>query len=243
MKYLGPSFDIHTGGEDNIFPHHESEIAQSEAATGKKFVRYWFHPRFLKVEGKKMSKSLKNFFTLSDIEKRGFSPLALRYLFLTSHYRSPFNFTWRGLEGAQTALDKLYDAVADLESGPGKIDKTEHIKRYVPAKNYRTKFLNAINNDLDTPRAISIVWQIIKDEKVKSVDKKKILINFDKVLGLDLAKIKRAVIPSSVKKLVEKREKLRKAQKWAEADKTRKQIEKQGFKIEDTSGGSIIKKQ
>jgi len=231
MKYLGPTFDIHTGGEDNIFPHHESEIAQSEAATGKKFVNSWFHPRFLKIEGEKMAKSLKNFFTLADIGKKGFKPLALRYLFLTGHYRSPFNFTWKGLKASQTALNKLYEAVSSLKSGIGKVDK-----------NYKNKFLAAINDDLNMPEAISIVWQLVKDRKIKDADKKKTLIDFDKVLGLDLAKIKKLTIPSSIKKLVAKREKLRQQKKWQEADEIRKEIEKQGFKIEDTPRGPIIKK-
>ncbi len=230
MKYLGPSFDIHTGGEDNIFPHHESEIAQSEAAFGKKFVKYWFHPRFLKVEGQKMSKSLKNFFTLADLEKKDFSPLALRYLYMTAHYRSPFNFTWKGLAGAQTALNKLYDEVAGFESAGGKIDQK-----------YKKKFLTAVNDDLNMPQAISVVWQLLKDKKVKDRNKKKILIDWDKILGLDLAKAKKLIVPSSVKKLVEKRESLRKQKKWAEADKFRKQIEKQGFRVEDSANGPVVK--
>ena len=229
MKNLGPSFDIHTGGEDNIFPHHESEIAQSETATGKSFVKYWFHSRFLKIEGQKMSKSLNNFFTLADIEKKGFSPLALRYLYLTGHYRSPFNFTWKGLKAGQTALNKLYDNIASLDN-KGKIDK-----------NYKEKFLKAVNDDINMPEAISIVWQLIKDSKVKLGDKKKTLLDFDQVLGLDLVKAKKAAIPSSVKKLAAEREKLRNQKKWAEADKFRQQIEKQGFIIEDTNKGPIIK--
>ncbi len=231
IKYLGPTFDIHTGGEDNIFPHHESEIAQSEAANGKKFVNFWLHPRFLKIEGEKMSKSLKNFFTLADIGKRGFPPLALRYLFLTGHYRSPFNFTWERLEAAQITLNKIYDAMASFGAGRGKVDKE-----------YKERFLNALNDDLNMPQALSIVWQLLKDEKVKEADKKKTLFDFDKVLGLDLGKVKKLAIPSSIKKLITERKKLRQQKKWQEADEIRKEIEKQGFRIEDTKEEPKIKK-
>ena len=231
MKYLGKTFDLHTGGEDNIFPHHESEIAQSESATGKKFVRYWFHSRFLKVEGQKMSKSLKNFFTLADIEKQGFSVLALRYLFLTSHYRSSINFTWKGLESAQIALNKLHEVVASLKSETGKIDKK-----------YQRKFLNLINDDLNMPEVISLVWQLIKDKKVKSADKKKTLLDFDRVLGLELEKIKKISIPPELLSLAKQREKYRRKELWQKADEIRKEIEKLGYQIEDTKEGPKIKK-
>ena len=229
IKYLGESFDIHTGGEDNIFPHHESEIAQSEAATGKKFVNYWFHPRFLKIEGEKMSKSLKNFYTLADIEKRGISPLALRYLFLTGHYRSQFNFTWDGLNAAQSALYKLYENTSLLKTSSGKVDK-----------NYKAKFLQALNDDLNMPKAISIVWQSIKDKKISEEDKRKTLLDFDKVLGLNLAKIKKVIIPPRVKKLIAQREIFRKRQNWKAADEVRIEIQKLGYRLEDTKEGPRI---
>jgi cysteinyl-tRNA synthetase len=230
IKYLDPSFDVHTGGEDNIFPHHECEIAQSEAATGKKFVRYWFHPRFLKIEGEKMSKSLKNFFTIADIEKKGFSALNLRYLFLTGHYRTPFNFTWQGLKAAQIALNKLYEIVSSLDSGnKGKIDKK-----------YKESFLTALNNDINTPQALSVVWQLIKDKKIKNAEKKKTLLDFDKVLGLNLNKIKKTAIPSPIKKIAAEREKARKNKDWQKADELRKEIEKLGYKVEDTPEGPKI---
>ncbi len=229
IKYLGESFDIHTGGEDNIFPHHESEIAQSEAATGKKFVNYWFHPRFLKIEGEKMSKSLKNFYTLADIEKRGISPLALRYLFLTGHYRSQFNFTWDGLNAAQSALYKLYENTSLLKTSSGKVDK-----------NYKAKFLQALNDDLNMPKAISIVWQLIKDKKINEGDKRKTLLDFDKVLGLNLAKIKKVIIPPRVKKLIAQRETFRKRQNWKAADEVRIEIQKLGYRLEDTKEGPRI---
>ena len=229
VEYLGDTIDIHTGGEDNIFPHHESEIAQSEAATGKKFVNYWFHPRFLKIEGEKMSKSLKNFYTLADIEKRGISPLALRYLFLTGHYRSQFNFTWDGLNAAQSALYKLYENTSLLKTSSGKVDK-----------NYKAKFLQALNDDLNMPKAISIVWQLVKDKKINEGDKRKTLLDFDKVLGLNLAKIKKVIIPPRVKKLIAQREIFRKRQNWKAADEVRIEIQKLGYRLDDTKEGTRI---
>ena len=231
MKYLGKTFDIHTGGEDNIFPHHESEIAQSEAATGKKFVNYWFHPRFLKINGQKMSKSLKNFLTLSDIEKEGFSAIDLRYLFLTSHYKSPFNFTFKKLKNAQISLNKIYENFSLLKEGKGEINKK-----------YKKEFLNAINDDLNMPKAISVLWKLIKDKKIKEENKRATLIDFDKVLGLNIEKIEKEIIPPLIEDLVYQREKLRKEKKWEEADKLRKEIEKNGYRIDDTKKGPIIKK-
>ena len=199
MKYLGKTFDIHTGGEDNIFPHHESEIAQSEAATGKKFVRFWFHTKFLKIEGKKMSKSLKNFFTIADIEKKNFSPLALRYLFLTGHYRTPFNFTWQGLQAAQNTLNKLYELVSELNAvKPVKIS----LKKIKP---YQKEFLAYLNDDLNIPRAVALMWQMLKSNELSSQEKYHLLLDFDRIFGLKLAEIKKIEISPSIIKLAQLR--------------------------------------
>jgi len=234
MKYLGATIDIHSGGEDNIFPHHECEIAQSEAANNKKFVRFWFHPAFLLVEGKKMSKSLKNFYTLADIEKRGFSPLALRYLFLTAHYRSKLNFTWKSLQAGQSALETLYVKLREIEH-----ETTRKVSSQSPAY-YEEKFLNAVNDDLDTPKALSVVWQIIKDNRLSSQNKKQLLLKFDEVLGLGLDKIKPLKIPQKIKDLAAQREKLRTNKQFIQADGLRKKIEKLGYRIEDTAYGPKI---
>lgn len=234
MKYLGATFDIHTGGEDNIFPHHESEIAQSESVTGKKFVRFWFHPRFLTVEGRKMSKSLKNFYTLVDLEKKGFSPLALRYLFLTSLYRSKLNFTWKSLEASQNALNNLYEFIRYTDN---KRPTTNDHKKIT---NYEKKFLEAINDDLNTPKAMALVWQIIKDNNLSPKAKKRLLLKFDKVLGLSLNKIKSPKIPEKITELVQKREQFRANQQFVRADRLRKKIEALGYKVEDTPYESKI---
>jgi len=222
MEYLGPTLDIHTGGEDNIFPHHENEIAQSEAATGKKFVHYWLHVRHNLVDGAKMSKSKGNFFILQDLIDKGYDPLAFRYLCLTVHYRKNLNFTWESLEGAQKALNKLRQQTAAWQAG----------KKGVPELEKR--FLKAINNDLDLPKALAITWDLLKSNYQQSA-KKATLLKFDKILGLGLGEYQIAEAPQKVNLLVKKREKLRKQAKWQEADGIRKQVVKLGWQIEDTA--------
>jgi len=232
MKYLGETLDVHTGGEDNIFPHHECEIAQSESSTGQKFVDYWFHSRFLMVEGQKMSKSLKNFYTLKDLEKKGFEALDLRYLFLTAHYRSPLNFTWSSLEAAKVARKKLNDFVLSIK-GKGKV-----------SKDYKETFLNKINNDLDLPGALALVWIMIKNNNISDNDKKATLLDFDKVLGLNLAKVKKEKIkiPKEVEKLVKQRELARKKKDFKKSDELRDKINELGYLVEDTDKGAVVKK-
>lgn len=236
MKYLGSTFDIHTGGEDNIFPHHESEIAQSESATGKKFVRFWFHPRFLMVEGKKMSKSLKNFYTLADLEKRGFSPIALRYLFLTSLYRSKLNFTWKSLGGSQNALNNLYEFIRSADG------KQPTINNHKKITIYENRFLDAINDDLNTPKTMALVWQVIKDNNLAPKAKRRLLVGFDKVLGLGLNKIKPSRIPPKIKSLAAEREEFRVNKQFVQADRLRKKIEQLGYIVEDTPQGPRVRR-
>lgn len=231
MKYLGESFDIHTGGIDHIGVHHPAEIAQSEGATGKPFVKYWVHRVFITIDGQKMSKSLGNFFTLKDITERGFKPMALRYLLLTAHYRTGLNFTWKSLEAAQSALDNLYGIVK--EYGEPKIGCAE----------FEREFLKAVNDDLDTPKALAVMWKLIKSNYPGSA-KKQSLLKMDKVLGLGLDKIKKEelVVPAEVKKLVSQREVARKNKDWSRSDELREKIESMGFTIEDTEKGAVIKK-
>ncbi len=232
MEYLGETLDVHTGGEDNIFPHHECEIAQSESATGQKFSDYWFHSRFLMVEGQKMSKSLKNFFTIKDLEKKGYDALDLRYLFLTAHYRSPLNFTWSSLEAAKVARTKLNEFILNIK-GQGKI-----------SNDYKELFLNKINNDLDMPGALALVWIMIKNTNISEEDKKATLLDFDKVLGLNLAKVKKEKIktPKEVAKLVKQRELARKKKDFKKSDELRDKIGELGFIVEDTEKGPVVKK-
>ncbi len=227
QSLLGNTIDIHTGGVDLIFPHHENEIAQSEAKTGESpFVKYWVHGAHMLVDGKKMSKSLNNFYTLSDLEKRGFEPLALRYLYLQTHYRQEMNFTWEALEGAQNALNRLRKEIAGFEEP--KIGCAE----------FESKFLDAVNDDLNMPKALSIVWEVLASDYPASA-KAETLFKFDKVLGLSLKESREILekqvknIPDEVKKLMEKRQELRKEKKYEEADKIRDEIINLGFKVED----------
>ena len=259
MKYLGETLDIHAGAVDLIFPHHENEIAQSEAATGKKFAKYWLHGEHLLVDNQKMSKSLGNIFTLRDTEKRNFNPLAFRYLILTTHYRSKLNFSWKSLKAAQNGLDRLYKIASALTA-------PRHDKEitFFSARNdkkiqkYKKEFLAAINDDLNIPKALSIVWQIISakggfasDEKysgISSATKKQMLLEFDKVLGLGLTKIKpfspkMNQIPQKIRQMADQREKLRVNKQFIQADTLRKQIKELGYKIEDTAFGFKIRKQ
>lgn len=217
MKYLGETFDIHTGGIDHVTVHHPNEIAQSEAATGKKFVNYWMHCNFLMVEGQKMSKSLGNIFTVQDIIEKGFDPLALRYLYLQTHYRQEMNFTWDALKAAESALNKLRKHFSGL-SDEGEINEE-----------FKAKFMEAVNDDLNTSKALALVW-----ENLDSLNKNSLRI-IDEVLGLEISKHKEVEteMPEEVQKLLKEREVLRKEKKFTEADKMREKILEMGFKVED----------
>jgi len=241
MKYLGNPFDIHLGGVDLKPVHHTNEIAQAEAATGKPFVKYWIHGEFILVDGKKMSKSKGNFYNLKDIEKKGFDPLALRYLYLNTHYRQQMNFTWAALKGAQTAWIKLISLVSK-----GDIDA---VASSAKGKKFKDRFIKAISDDFNMPESLAIVWEMTKSD-LDQKEKQTLLLDFDKVLGLNLrakSKEQRAKIQikdiedKEIKKLLLKREKLRKEEKWQEADKIRKEVEKKGYSLEDTSGGTKVR--
>jgi cysteinyl-tRNA synthetase len=233
-KYLGDQFDIHTGGEDHLSVHHPNEIAQSEAATGKSpFVKYWIHTAFLMVDGKKMSKSLGNFYTVEDIKKKGFDPLSLRYLYLTAHYRDPLNFTWESLQAAQNALEKLKSQISSLKSQTDRSVLSPEKEKEI--EKFRNDFSASVNDDLNTSKALAVLWEVLKSN-IPSGDKYDLALSFDEVLGLKLSespdnKIK---ITDEIKNLLEKREALRRDKKFEEADKIRKQIEEAGYAVNDT---------
>ncbi len=235
MKYLGPTFDIHTGAVDLIFPHHENEIAQSEGATGRKFVNYFVEGEHLLVDSEKMSKSLGNVYTLSDIKNRNIDPLAFRYLALTAHYRSKLNFTWKSLASAQNALEKLREEILIFKKTKQKID----IKVF---KQYSQKFKDYINNDLNTPEALALLWEVVKSKKLDTKIKYGIITDFDKVLGLNISKISKLKIPEEIQDLVEDREKYRQEKNFKKSDELRKKIENLGWLIEDTPQGQKLKK-
>ena len=231
-NFFGLQYDIHGGAEDLIIPHHEAEIAQMESASGKvPLVRYWLHAAFLLVDGKKMSKSLGNFYTLGDVIKQGFDPLALRYLFLGSHYRDPLNFTWESLSAAQNGLERLQTTVSGLRQG-GRTTLSREKNEKVGE--FREKFVSALADDLNTPKALAVVWEILKSS-ISNEDKYELAISFDEVLGLDLGQIQNAKheIPNNIKILMTKRDKLRLEGKFEEADKIRGGIEKLGYEVKD----------
>lgn len=230
MEYLGESFDIHTGGIDLIFPHHENEIAQSECATEKKFVKYWIHNAWVMVEDKKMAKSAGNFTTLHTILERDMMPLAFRLLMQMSHYRSPVNFTWDALEGAETALRRLYSFFVDLPSG-GQI----HTK-------YKEVFSSQIENDLNTPLAIATLWDLVKDSSISDEDKRATLLDFDRVLGLGLNIVKKDSIPQEILDLASQREEARTQKNWTRSDELREEIAAKGYLVKDTETGPAVEK-
>lgn len=238
MKYLGSTFDIHAGAVDLLFPHHEDEIAQSEGATQKPFVKYFVEGEHLLVDGKKMSKSLGNIYTLRDLENRGFDPLAFRYFVLGAHYRTRLNFTWKGLEGSQNALEKLRAFPAELKGSKGHGAVLDRWKK---------KFEKSLADDLNVPGALAVLWDLVHSyrkapEKFSPQAVRALVLQFDRVLGLNLQKGKKFVISLTIKTLVEKREALRNEKRWKEADAIREKVRKLGFVIEDTPSGPMVKR-
>ena len=235
MRYLGKTFEIHSGGEDHIAIHHENEIAQSEAATGKQFVKYWVHGRFMMVDGKRMGKSEGNAFVPQDLVTKGYNPLSFRYLALGSHYRARLNFTWEALSGAQSALHKLYHDFALF----GFIGKESGKKG--DTKKYEKAFFASVNDDLNISKALAVVHELIADNKVSAILKRKLLLEFDNILGLGLNNSdKLAKPPAEIRKLVVERERSRIHKQFTKADTLRAKIEKLGYIVEDTSEGPFV---
>jgi cysteinyl-tRNA synthetase len=231
-KYLGDVFDIHTGGVDHIPIHHENEIAQAKGAIGKNPARWWMHGEFLLVDNGKMSKSLGNVYTISQLEEMGFEPLAFRYFCLNSHYRSKLNFTFEALKAAQISLNRLREGVKQHFEGSEEVDNAE-------IESYRNEFRKAINDDLGVTKALAILWEVIRKDK-KSKEYLALITEFDTVLGLDLDVQKIKNIESKneyseeVKELIEKRNAARASKNWAEADRIRDLLTSMGVKINDS---------
>ncbi len=237
-KYLGETFDIHTGGVDHINVHHTNEIAQSEATTGKPLANYWVHFEHLLVEGEKMSKSKGNFYRLDDVEGKGYDPMVLRYLFLTSHYRKPMNFTWQGLEAAARAYGRLVEWLRERVKQPDKVKLSKRGKRY------QQRFMEFVSYDLQMPEVVGLMWELIRDQNLTDEEKVALILDWDKVLGLDLkTKTKQwQTIPTEIKGLAEKRWKLKQAGDFKTADKIRDEIHKLGYEVRDKKGGYKIVK-
>ena len=235
-KYLGKQFDIHCGGIDHIPVHHTNEIAQSEAALGvKPWVYYWMHGEFLVLsKNEKMGKSGENFITLQTVIDKGYDPMVYRYFCLGTHYRKPLMFSWEAMDSAQNAWKKLQNKVIELLEKPNEGKKN--------TETYIEDFQGAINDDLNMPQALAVVWEMLKDEEVKNKEKYKTLLEFDRVLGLQLGEIKKVEVPEEVKILMEKREHARLKKNWKEADNIRNKLKDLGYIIEDTSSGAVIKR-
>jgi cysteinyl-tRNA synthetase len=231
MKYLGESFDIHTGGIEHIPIHHTNEIAQSKNATGLQFVNYWIHNNHLTVDGKKMAKSEGTGYTLEDIIKKDVPPLALRYFFFTAHYRTLQNFTLEALSGASQTLQKLQKLYVGLGEELGEIHS-----------DYKDRFNERVNDDIDMPGALAVMWELLKDHTLDSDCKKATLLDFDRILGLGLESLHVEPIPIHILDLIAEREKAREEKNWEKADALRKEIEKSGYVLNDTSQGPRVSK-
>jgi cysteinyl-tRNA synthetase len=259
MHYLGETFDIHCGGIDNIFPHHENEIAQSEAATGKKFVNYWLHNEHLLVEGKKMAKNFGNFYTLRDLLGKGYDPIAIRFLLISTHYRQQFNFTFEGLEAAKSAVERLRNFVRRLYDADGKESQGK-----VAALNAKVQacFGDSMDDDLNTNIALASLFEFVREVNnlldTNSVSKTEtseiigLMMRMDEILDV-IGKVEPShrmtvtarlgtnydarTLPADIDALVQKREEARKAKNWKEADAIRAQLRKMGIVIEDTAQG------
>ena len=236
-KYLGEQFDIHTGGVDHIPIHHENEIAQSKGFSGKIPANYWMHVEFLQIDGGKMSKSLNNLYTIKDLEEKGYEPLVFRMFNFTSNYRAQINFTFEAMDAAKVALNRLREGY--LKHAEGQEDVEDSI-----IKEYEERFLEAINDDLNMPVAMSVVWDVIKNPK-KSKKLQNLLLKFDEVLGLDLKNYQKQenVLPEEIENLVQERNEARKNKNWAESDRIRDLLTEKGYIVKDSKEGTIVEKQ
>ena len=236
-EYLGEVFDIHTGGIDLIPTHHENEIAQSKGCTGKIPARFWMHCEYLLINGGKMSKSLGNAYLVQDIIDKGFDPLAFKMMCFTSHYRNKLNFTWEALESSQNALYRLRDGYKKHLSGNEKIDEEK-------IKEYKERFLEAINDDLNIPVAMSVIWDVVKNP-IKSKDLANLLLEFDKILGVDIDKEdekQELELPEEINELIEKRKKARLEKDWTLSDTLRDELKEKGYIVKDTKEGMTVEK-
>lgn len=252
IKYLGETIDIHTGGSDNVFPHHEAEIAQSECFTGKKFVNYWFHGRMLLENGEKMSKSKGNLYLLEDIKKKSYSAMDLRMLLTSSHYRSTINFSWGAMDQAKKNLEKISEFFKKLKSvSPSELPKKGEFDDK-KIKKYQDKFELAMNDDLNTPLALSTVYEMITEinkllgDKKVSADQIESVLNFwekiNKIFGLILHDGQDKRIPDEIKEIAAQRENARTNKDFKKADNLRDKLREKGYEVEDLENKYEIKK-
>ena len=247
MKHLGEHFDIHGGGVDLVFPHHENEIAQSEGSTKKKFVNYWFHNEHLLVNGQKMSKSLGNFFTLRDLLGKGFNSRAIRYLLLSANYRIQLNFTEEAVKASENAVQRLSDFIIKLREIKSN-NENKGIKKII--QKTKKDFEKAMDNDLNISGALSAIFDFVKEintlmmenkiGKKNSEEMMTLMKDFDKVLGV--LEEKEEKLSPEIKQLIDEREKARKEKNFARADRIRDELKEKGIILEDTKDGVRWKK-
>ena len=231
-KYLGELFDIHTGGIDHIPIHHENEIAQSKGYSGHIPANWWMHCEFLLVDGGKMSKSLNNIYTLEDLKNKGFSPLDYKMFTFTSHYRNKLNFTWESLDSAKTALFRLKDGYQKHAEGSEDVDDSV-------INEYETKFHEAINDDLNMPQAMSVVWDVIKNP-IKSKKFAELLRKFDQVLGVKIDEKEEIELPKEIEDIIEERKQARTDKDWNKSDELRDKLFDLGYVVKDTKNGMEV---
>lgn len=252
IKYLGEHFDLHTGGVDNIFPHHEDEIAQSEGYTGQQFVNYWVHAQHLLADGQKMAKSTGNAYTCSEIEARGFDPMSLRYFYTTALYRSRINFTFRALQAAQTALERLRSRAYELFT---RSDQSLALSGEPLMKHpYQERFLAEVENDLNMPRAMAVVWDMLRSDAYDPTTRVRLLLDSDRILGFDLQSYLQsdrprqktdpqfylAAVPTPVATQVHERTTLRSYHDYSHADAIRQRLSSAGYALRDTGAGALV---
>lgn len=241
MKYLGKTFDIHTGGKDLIFPHHQNEIAQSESVTGKKFVNHWMHNEFILVDGKKMSKSLGNFYTLRDILNKGYNGREIRYALMSTNYKIPFNFTFDGLAAARNSISRLDEFILKMNKADGKSNEINLL-----IKNVKKEFEKSMDDDLNISKALASIFDFINEAYKLDVSRKngktiiKTIKEFDKILGLNLGE--KEQLSKELMDLINKREEARKKKDYKKSDELRSLLKQKGIILEDTKEGIIWKK-
>lgn len=236
-KYLGDTFDIHTGGVDHIPIHHENEIAQSEALLGHPAVHYWMHVEFMQVDGRKMSKSLGNTYTLDELEEKGYSPMDFRYFCLNTHYRKKLNFTFEGMDGAKTAYSRLLALVGACKHAESGTTDPEIIKKFDKA------FFDAVSDDLNIPLGLGELWTLLKNPPSRDIYDA--AMRADKVLALSLDKCdekKDDDVPADIRDIAERRFAARKAKNWAESDALRAELTEKGWSVADSKDGYTLKK-
>ena len=235
-KYLGDQFDIHCGGIDLIPIHHTNEIAQVESVTKKKWVNFWVHTQFILIDKEKMSKSLGNVISLKKLGEKGYDAMDCRYFVMSVNYRTQLNVTPESIESAKNAHTRLKNIILELKEKAGK-------KKGKFIEEYNHKFIDALEDDLNMPKAVAVLWDLIADQDISQEDKLATILKFDEVFGLNLKNIKAEKIPATISKLIKERDEARKNKNWKDSDEIRNKITSMGYEVKDTAEGTkVIKK-